>query len=88
MVSRGSYRSIESDEPFDPGSVVSANAYLGADPIVDAITRGADVVITGRVADPSLFVAPILTVFGGPPTIGRASGRRRLPAICSNAPGR
>ncbi len=64
MVANGPYRSLESDEPFDAGSVVSANAYLGADPIVEALHRGADVVITGRVADPSLFVAPILTAFG------------------------
>jgi len=64
IVSNGRYRSLELDEPFDPGSVVSANAYLGADPIVEAIHRGAGVVITGRVADPSLFVAPILTAFG------------------------
>jgi hypothetical protein len=41
------------------GSVVSANAYLGADPILDALGQGADVVIGGRIADPSLFVAPV-----------------------------
>src|SRR4029453_1684205 len=64
MVANGPYRSLESDEPFDPGSVVWGNAYLGADPIIEALHRGADVVITGRVADPSLFVAPILTAFG------------------------
>ena len=60
----GAYRSIELDEPFLAGSVVSANAYLGAEPILEALQRGADVVITGRVADPSLFVAPILAAFG------------------------
>lgn len=64
IVSRGGYSSIESGEPFLPGSVVSANAYLGAEPIVEALQHGADVVITGRVADPSLFVAPILAAFG------------------------
>jgi Acyclic terpene utilisation family protein AtuA len=46
------------------GELVSANAYLGAQEIVPALATGAEVVITGRVADPSLFVAPIAHAFG------------------------
>ncbi|MBF8779156.1 DUF1446 domain-containing protein [Pseudomonas fulva] len=44
--------------------LVSANAYLGVEGIVEALALDADVVITGRVADPSLFLAPQLHAFG------------------------
>ena len=49
----------ETGRPF-----IGANAYLGADEILLALEIGADVVITGRVADPSLFVAPLRRHFG------------------------
>lgn len=45
------------------GALVSANAYFGAEEILPALATGAHVVITGRVADPSLFVAPIAHEF-------------------------
>ncbi|MDP3410736.1 acyclic terpene utilization AtuA family protein [Bosea sp. (in: a-proteobacteria)] len=44
--------------------LVSANAYLGAEAITEALAGGADIVLTGRAADPSLYVGPIVHAFG------------------------
>lgn len=55
---------METGRPLSSsGSLVSANAYLGADGILEAIRSGADIIITGRVADPSLFLAPMIHEF-------------------------
>ncbi len=59
-------------------SMISAEVYMGAEPIVQALRDGAQIVLTGRVADPSLFVAPLMHEFGWDALdcerIGAASG--------------
>jgi hypothetical protein len=65
-----SYRNIDTEESI--GSIrdqlIAANAYLGAEPIAQALNQEAQIVITGRVADPSLTVGPCMAHFGWSPS--------------------
>jgi hypothetical protein len=49
------------------GTLVSAEVYQGAEPIAQALRAGAQIVVTGRVADPSIFMAPMMAEFGWDP---------------------
>lgn len=57
---------IETGKPLSDidGEVLSANGYIGCAGIVRALEAGADIVITGRVADPSLALGPLVHEFG------------------------
>lgn len=45
-------------------NIVAANAYIGADLIIEELMNGADIVITGRVSDNALYVGPLMYEFG------------------------
>ena len=59
-------KNMDTGEPLETvrDRVLSANAYLGSVPIVEALTRGANIVITGRSTDTALTMAPLRFTFG------------------------
>jgi Acyclic terpene utilisation family protein AtuA len=68
MAAGCAFVNVDTGEPLSVvrSRVVSANAYLGARPIVDALGLGAFIVVTGRVADASLTLAPAVYELGWP----------------------
>ncbi|MFO0416551.1 MAG: acyclic terpene utilization AtuA family protein [Pseudomonadota bacterium] len=62
----GDFPHLETGASIDTirASITSANAYLGCESIVEALKQGARVIITGRVADPSMVLAPLRYEFG------------------------
>jgi hypothetical protein len=60
-------KEVQSGAPM-PAKIVSANAYIGAFAIAEALSAGADIVVTGRAADSALALGPLIYEFGWKPT--------------------
>lgn len=61
----GEELSMEGEKPLSSyGQLISANAYLGVDAILPALATDAQIILTGRLADPSLFLAPMIHELG------------------------
>jgi hypothetical protein len=65
-----SLANMDTGAPLAPfrAQVTSANVYLGAFPIAEALAQGAQIVITGRGTDPGLVLGPLIHEFGWKPT--------------------
>lgn len=61
------FRNLDTGAPLNRTRVTSANAYFGAFPIAEALARGADIVLTGRVNDAAMALGPCIHEFGWQP---------------------
>ena len=66
LASDAELKNMETGEPLNniKEKILSANVYFGAFPIVEALDKGADIVITGRTTDTGLTLAPMIYEFG------------------------